>query len=66
MFDKVKKTLKGSLDSIPSPSKSREHLNFFEFFDNGQQCFAFTTEANSAVKNDGHISLAEHMTHKIF
>ena len=26
-FDKVEKFLKGSLDSIPSPSRSRQHLN---------------------------------------
>ena len=30
---KVKKILKGRRDSIPSPSRSHEHLNFlFEFF----------------------------------
>ena len=29
---KVEKILKGSLDSIPSPSRSREHLNFFIIF----------------------------------
>ena len=29
---KVEKILKGSMDSIPSPSRSREHLNFYFLF----------------------------------
>ena len=31
-LDKVEKILKGSLDSIPSPSRSCEHLNFLFLF----------------------------------
>ena len=29
---KIEKILKGSLDSIPSPSTNREHLNFLSYF----------------------------------
>ena len=57
---KEEKISKGSLDLIPSPSKSREYLIFFrqniarccqqifcfqKFVDNAQQCFAFTPQA---------------------
>ena len=59
---KVEKILKGSLDSILSPSRSCEHLNFwFSFFwpnivckkfvDNAKQCFAFTPQANFTAHN---------------
>ena len=52
------KILRGSLYSIPSPSRSHEHLNFcFYFFrqniavDDAQQCFAFTPQANFPAHN---------------
>ena len=56
---KVEKILKGSLDSIPSPSRSCEHLIFlFLFFWpniagslTNQQCFAFTPQANFSAHN---------------
>ena len=35
-FIKVEEILKGSLDSIPSPSRSREHLKFLLWFFGGQ------------------------------
>ena len=50
---KVEKIVKASLDSIQSPSRHHEHLNFCSYFfrqniavDNAQQCFAFTPQAN--------------------
>ena len=40
---KVENILKGSLDSIPSPSKSREHLNFLSIFFSAKLCWALST-----------------------
>ena len=62
---KVEKILKGSLDSIPSPSRSCEYLKFLflvfgannkffvqkRFVDNTQQCFALTPQANFPAHN---------------
>jgi hypothetical protein len=63
---KVEKILKARQDLIPSPSRSREHLNFFVFifFDKtllgivnklfvykALQCFAFTPQADFPTHN---------------
>jgi hypothetical protein len=63
---KVEKILKGSLDSIPSSSRKREHLNFLflvfsakycwafcqqDFCPKSLQCFAFTPQANFPAHN---------------
>ena len=51
-FSKVQKVLKGSLDSIPSPSPSAKQTFFFQkFVDNSQQCFAFPPQANFPAYN---------------
>ena len=60
MTCKVEKILKGSLDSIPSPSTSvkiqimggkgvgccRQTFEYKKYVDNAQQCFSFTPQAN--------------------
>ena len=45
-LDKVEKILKGSLDSIPSPSPLVKI-----FVNNSQQCFAFISQANFPAHN---------------
>ena len=40
---KVEKILKGSLDLIPSPSKSPEHLNFLFLFFSAKHCWVLST-----------------------
>ena len=40
---KAEKILKGSLDLIPSPSRSGEHLNFLFFIFSAIKCWAFST-----------------------
>ena len=63
---KEEKILKGSLYLIPSPSMSREHLNFFgktllgvinklKFVDNTQPCFAFTHKLKVIRLNPGYL-----------
>ena len=57
---KVEKILKGSLDSISSPSPSvkiqiigrkRQNICIQKFVDNDQQCFAFTPQENFPAYN---------------
>jgi hypothetical protein len=42
-FSKVEKILKGSLDSILSPSRNCEHLNFFVFIFFAKHCWVLST-----------------------
>ena len=52
MVCKAEKILKGSLDSIPSPSRSFEQTFCKKkFANNAQQCFAFTPQANFPTHN---------------